>query len=92
MKSVALALSLLLFFAPVSASASLAARQTDSRLNLNTATIAELTQLPGIGPALAARIIEHRRKHGPFKRTADVIAVRGMSARRYRRIAPLIRI
>ena len=49
--------------------------------------VPELTQLPGIGPELAARIIEHRRKHGPFKRTADVIAVRGMSARRYRRIA-----
>ena len=49
-------------------------------------------QLPGIGPTYAARIVEHRRKHGAFKRPQDVIIVRGMSAKRYRRIALLIRI
>jgi competence ComEA-like helix-hairpin-helix protein len=57
------------------------------RINLNTATLEELMHLPGIGEGFAARIVEHRRKHGPFKRPQDVIIVRGMSARRYRAIA-----
>jgi competence protein ComEA len=51
-----------------------------------------LQRLPGIGPALASRIVEHRRKHGPFKRPQDVVIVRGMSAKLYRRIARLIRV
>jgi competence protein ComEA len=48
--------------------------------------------LPGIGPELAKRIVEFRRKHGPFKRPQDIIVVRGMSANRYRQISHLIRI
>ena len=36
-------------------------------LNLNTATIEELTALPGIGEALARRIVEYRAQNGPFQ-------------------------
>ena len=61
-----------------------------ARININTASAAELQRLPSIGPALAARIIEYRRKHGPFKRAQDLIIVRGFSAGRFRRIAHLI--
>ncbi|MGE0128574.1 MAG: ComEA family DNA-binding protein [Blastocatellales bacterium] len=65
--------------------------QSEDRININVASALELERLPGIGPALASRIVEHRRKHGPFKRPQDVIIVRGMSAKLYRRIAHLIR-
>ena len=61
-------------------------------VNLNTATAAQLETLPGIGPGLAQRIIEHRRKHGPFKRPQDLIIVRGFSAKRYRQIAHLLQV
>lgn len=61
------------------------------RINLNTATAVEIEALPGIGKVLAQRIVEHRRLHGLFRRPADVVIVRGMSAARYRRIAHLIR-
>jgi competence ComEA-like helix-hairpin-helix protein len=64
--------------------------QGEQRININTASAEELERLPGIGPALALRIIEHRRKHGRFKRPQDIIIVRGMSAKFYRRIARLI--
>jgi competence protein ComEA len=59
-------------------------------VNLNTATSAQLETLPGIGAGLAARILEHRRKHGPFKRPQELIVVRGFSAKRYRQLAHLL--
>lgn len=68
------------------------ARQVKRPISINIATIPELQELPGIGPVLAARIVEHRCVHGPFKRIEDVIIVRGMSPARFRRIARLIRI
>jgi competence protein ComEA len=49
-------------------------------------------RIPGVGPALAARIIEYRQKHGGFKRPQEIIIVRGMSAKHYRQISHLIRI
>lgn len=61
-------------------------------VDLNRATAEQLQTLPSIGPALAGRIIEHRKKHGSFKRTQDIIAVRGFSARRYRQIAHLLKV
>jgi competence protein ComEA len=60
------------------------------RLNLNTASAAQLETLSGIGPGLANRILEYRRKHGPFKRPQDLIIVRGFSAKRYRLLAHLL--
>jgi len=71
----------------------IAAAQTISLpapVNLNTATAKQFEDLPGIGPGLANRIIEHRRKHGPFKRPQDLIIVRGFSAKRFRQIAHLL--
>src|SRR5215468_8813049 len=54
------------------------------RININTASPGELEKLPGIGKALAARIIEHREKCGPFRRAEHLIIVRGFSDRRFR--------
>lgn len=48
------------------------------RVNLNTATKEELDTLPGIGPALAERIIQYREKNGPFQRPEDLKKVPGL--------------
>jgi competence ComEA-like helix-hairpin-helix protein len=57
-----------------------------SRININVASAKELETLPGIGKSLAERIIEHREKYGPFRRSEHLILVRGISDRRYRAI------
>jgi competence protein ComEA len=53
-------------------------------LNLNTATVRELDALPGIGPALARKIVEFREKKGGFKRVEELLAVPGISEKRWK--------
>ena len=57
-----------------------------SRVNLNTADAAALESLPGIGPALAQRIIDYRTANGPFQTTAEIQDVRGIGAGIYEKI------
>jgi competence protein ComEA len=59
-------------------------------LNLNTATIQQLDQLPGIGPALAKRIVEFREKKGGFRRIEELLAVPGISERRWQYLRNLV--
>jgi competence protein ComEA len=49
-----------------------------SKVNINTATPEELETLPGIGPALAGRIVEHREVNGPFTSVEDITQVSGI--------------
>jgi competence ComEA-like helix-hairpin-helix protein len=51
-------------------------------IDLNAATVKELEELPGVGPVTAQRIIDMRQKSGRFRRVEDLLAVRGMSAKR----------
>jgi len=56
---------------------------TADRININTASAKDLEALPGIGKGLAERIIEHRRKYGPFAKPEHLIMVRGISEHRF---------
>jgi competence protein ComEA len=60
------------------------------RININTAPADELEKLPGIGKAMAARIIEHREKYGPYRKPEHLIIVRGISDRRFHALQNLI--
>ncbi|MEY3977447.1 MAG: hypothetical protein RLZZ284_303 [Actinomycetota bacterium] len=56
-----------------------AAGTTAPRLvNINRATVAELDQLPGVGPSTARAIVEHRERYGPYATVDDLLAVRGI--------------
>src|SRR2546428_9018891 len=48
------------------------------KVNINTASVEQLTTLPGVGPALAARIVEHRQKAGSFKAPGELMNVKGI--------------
>lgn len=50
-------------------------------VDLNRAGLAELDALPGIGPVLAGRILQHRNAHGPFREPEDLLAVPGIGPR-----------
>lgn len=59
-------------------------------VNINTASPEELEKLPGIGKALAARIVEHRKLYGRFRRAEHLLIVRGISDRRFRAMRALV--
>ncbi len=60
--------------------------------NLNTASVQELQRLPRIGPALAGRIVEYRRTHGPFRTPEQVTEVKGIGEKTLERMRPWIRL
>ena len=52
-------------------------------VNLNTATAAELEQLPGVGAKTAALIVEYRQKKGPFKKIEELMNVQGIGEKSF---------
>lgn len=61
-------------------------------LDLNTATATELAQVPGIGASSAKAIVQFRQKSGPFERVEDLLAIRGISARKLEQIRPYVNV
>lgn len=62
----------------------------DGRININSASISELKQLPGIGDVLAERIISYRELVGPFVTSEDLMKVDGISPGAFEDLEPLI--
>lgn len=62
----------------------------DFPLDLNTATQAQLEQLPGIGPELAKRILAYRQTNGPFVTTEQLMDVEGIGEKRYAAMEQLV--
>ena len=55
--------------------------ETMGKINLNKATVEELSQLKGIGMKYAERIVQYRDKNGPFKNIEDLLNVQGIGAK-----------
>ncbi len=62
----------------------------DDKINVNTASAVELESLPGIGPALAEKIIEFRTVNGPFERIEELAQINGISAAMVEEMSGLI--
>jgi competence protein ComEA len=59
-------------------------------VNLNTATPADLDALPGVGPVLAQRIIDHRTRAGSYTAVSDLRKVDGIGSARYEQLKDLV--
>ena len=59
-------------------------------LDVNTATAEELEALPGIGPALAQRIVEYRKAHCPLRKLEDLLEVSGIGPKKLAELKPFI--
>ncbi len=68
------------------------ARLSPGCININTATLEQLTALPGIGPVTAEKILTFRRENGPFERAEDLLEVKGIGPKKLARIRPYLRV
>jgi len=57
-----------------------------TRVDLNSASQKQFESLPGIGPALARRIVEHRAQNGNFKRVEELMNVKGIGEKKFLRL------
>jgi competence protein ComEA len=85
--TLALALALAL---PLSAAPDRAPRVPQRPINLNTATVTELMQLPRVGQKTAERIIAFRKQHGGFQRPEELMNVKGIGEKSYAKLKPFL--
>lgn len=64
----------------------------DGKIDINTAGEAELTQLPGIGPVTAQKIIDYRAANGSFKSIDDIKNVSGIGDKKFEQIKDKIKV
>ena len=62
------------------------------QININTAGVDQLSKLPGIGKKKAERIISFRKKNGRFRKTRDIMKVKGIGEKTYKKFSGRIRI
>jgi competence protein ComEA len=65
---------------------------TGEPLNLNTATLAQLDSLPGVGPVLAQRILDWRTEHGRFTSVDELQEVTGVGTKKFESLKPHVHV
>ena len=75
---------------PAPSPARRSSRPAPARTGINTASVAELDRLPGIGPALAGRILAYRQQHGRFSRAEQLIEVKGIGPKTFEKMKPWV--
>jgi len=59
-------------------------------VNINTASVAQLEALPGIGAKTAQLIVDHRQKNGPFKKVEELMNVKGIGEKSFLKLKPMV--
>lgn len=62
----------------------------EKKININTASQSELETLPGIGPKLAERIVQYREEQGAFSEIEDIMAVKGIGEKKFKKLREYI--
>jgi competence protein ComEA len=83
------ALAVALAFAVLPSLALAAKAAPAGKVNVNTASVEQLATLPGVGPKLAARIVEYRQKT-PFKALPEVMNVKGIGEKNFEKLQPFL--
>jgi competence ComEA-like helix-hairpin-helix protein len=60
------------------------------KININKASISELTKLPSVGPRIAERIYEYRKQVGKFKSIEELLNVKGIGPKKLEKMRPYI--
>ena len=84
-----LTLIVLALSTPVMADAAPASAQAGV-VNINTADASQLELLPRVGEKAAQRIVAYRKEHGAFKKTSDLMQVKGIGAKTFELLSPYI--
>ncbi len=61
-----------------------------AKININTASVEQLVELPGVGEATASKIVAFREQNGGFKTIDDLLNVKGIGERKYEKMKSLI--
>ena len=86
-KSVVLSVVFGLVFSSVCPLSARAAEQSvEKKININTASVAVLQELPRIGEKVAQRIVDFRKTHGKFKRIEEIMKVQGIGEKIFQQI------
>jgi competence protein ComEA len=75
-----------LMLTPVSALAQKGKAVSTEKVNLNTASVEQLQTLPGVGPAMANKILEHRSKIGKFTKIEELLNVKGIGEKKFQKM------
>jgi competence protein ComEA len=59
-------------------------------VNINSADASQLALLPRVGPKGAERIIAYRTEHGPYKKTSDLLQIKGIGAKTFERLSQYV--
>ncbi len=61
-------------------------------ININTAGVDQLVKLPRIGQKIAERIIQFRKKNGKFKRVQDIMKVKGIGEKTFKKFEKMLKV
>jgi len=69
-----------------------ARRPPEHPINVNTATVTELMQLPRVGAKTGERIVAFREAHGPFQRLEEIMSIKGIGPKAFQRLQPYLKL
>lgn len=75
---------------PLGAAPTRTPHQPQRPVNLNTATVTELMQLPRVGQHTAERILAFRKQHGGFRRVEELMNVKGIGEKSFGKLKPFL--